>query len=318
MTTKRKAVYCDLDGTLCDVEHRRHHVPDRWDLFFAGMGDDTIITHTEQVLRALHAAGYDIVIGSARPDENRYKDITIDWLRRHKIPYSAIYLRTGGDYRKDSIVKVELLDQMIADGWDIQFALDDRDQVVKAFRDYGLPVFQVNAGDFDTNRVSKYVRDVQGKVLLDIMVGPSGAGKSTYIKKNYKPDDVISSDEVRRQLFGDYKDGQGHKPEELARTWDYVHSLIAARLNHGVFTVLDATNIKRKDRMSVLERLPKGVLARYVVICRNYDDILKTRDWRPEALVQKHYQTFKSNIKDILKGDDHPYVIVNDQREHKI
>jgi len=319
MNTKQKAIYCDLDGTLCNCEHRRHHLDgNRWDLFFGGMGDDTIIEHTEQVLRAMSAAGYAIVIGTARPDENGYKAATIEWLRRHDIPFDAIYMCAGGDYRKDSNVKVELLEQMLEDGWDIQFALDDRDGVVRAFRDYGLPVLQVNDGDFDKNKTSRYAKDNQGKVLLDIMVGPSGSGKSTYIEKNYKLSDVVSSDAVRDQLFGAHTDGRGHAPDELARTWSYVHSLVKARLDHGVFTVLDATNLRKKDRTAVLDQLPKGVLARYVVIDRMYDDKLKTRGWRPETLIAKHHQTFKATVKEVLKGDGHPYVIVSDQREHKI
>lgn len=317
--TNRKAVYCDMDGTVANCEHRRHHLDqNRWDLFFGSMGDDGVYEHTLNVLKALKAQGWAIVIGTARPNENDYHQICADWLARAGVEYDALYMRKGGDYRKDSIVKIELLEEMLADGWDIQFALDDRDQVVKAFRDYGLPVMQVNAGDFDTNKVSRYVKDNQGKVLLDIMVGPSGAGKSTYIEKNYKPSDVISSDAVREQLFGGHQEGQGHSQEELARTWSYVHSLVKARLEHGVFTVLDATNIKRKDRMTVLEHLPKGIMARYVVIDREYDQKLKTRGWRPETLISKHHNTFKSNLKDILKGDDHPYVVVDDKREHKI
>lgn len=314
-----KAVYCDMDGTLADCEHRRHHVEGNdWGKFFAGMCDDTIIKHTEEVLRALDAAGYCIIIGTARPNENGYKKMTEEWLKRHDIPYEAIYMRKGGDYRKDSIVKIELLDEMLADGWDIQFALDDRAQVVKAFREYGLPVLQVNDGDFDTPKASKFAKPFEGQVLLDMMVGPSGAGKSTYIAKNYQPGDVVSSDAVRDVLFGGHEDGRGHTPEDLARTWSYVHALVKARLDHGVFTVLDATNLRRKDRMAVLDRLPVGVLARYVVIDREYDQKLKTRGWRPESLVEKHHKSFKSAIKDILKGDDHPYVIVDDKREHKI
>lgn len=312
-----KAIYVDLDGTLCNCEHRRHHLEtNNWPGFFEGMCDDTIISHTEEVLRALHAAGYAIVIGSARPDENNYRQMTTEWLDRHNIPYSVIYLRKGGDYRKDSIVKIELLEQMMEDGWDIQFALDDRDQVVKAFRDYGLPVLQVNEGDFD-NRVPRYVRENQGKEMLHMMIGPSGAGKSTLIAKRYRPEDVVSSDEVRKQLFGSH-DGAGvHSPDNLALTWSYVHGLVKNRLEHGLFTVLDSTGLRRKDRLAVLDLVPAGYLVRYVVVCREYDDILRDRGWRPESLINKHYQAFKSAVKDVLKADNQPNVIVEDLRVRK-
>lgn len=317
--TDRKAVYCDLDGTLCNCEHRRHHLETNdWGSFFREMCNDTIYSHTEAVLRALHAAGYAIIIGSARPEDSNYRDMTIEWLKRHKIPYSGVYMRKAGDYRKDNIVKIELLEEMLNDGWDIHFALDDRESVVQAFRDYGLPVLQVNDGDFDTNKISKYVKQAQGQELLHIMVGPSGAGKSTYISKHYKESDVVSTDQIRVELFGSFDCAEAHTPENLARTWSYAHALIKTRLDHGIFTVLDATSIKKKDRTSVLELLPKGIQAAYIVIDREFDQKLKTRGWRPERLIEKHHNTFKSNLKDILKGDEHPYVWVIDAREHKV
>ena len=313
-----KSIYVDLDGTLCNCEHRRHHLEtNNWPGFFEGMCDDTIISHTEEVLRALHAAGYAIVIGSARPDENNYRQMTTEWLDRHSIPYSAIYLRKGGDYRKDSIVKIELLEQMLEDGWDIQFALDDRDQVVKAFRDYGLPVLQVNEGDFD-NRVPQFVKANQGKEMLHMLIGPSGAGKSTYIEKTYRPQDVVSSDQVRRELFGSHDAPQAHTPEGLALTWGIVHGTIRVRLEHGLFTVLDSTGLRRKDRLSVLELMPKGYLARYVVIDRDYDEKIRDRGWRPEGLIDKHHKSFKSAIKDVLKADSQPNVVVDDRRPSSI
>ena len=312
-----KAIYVDMDGTLANCEHRRHLVEvNNWPGFFEGMCDDTIITHTEEVLRALHAAGYAIIIGSARPDENNYRQMTTEWLDRHNIPYSAIYLRKGGDYRKDSIVKIELLDQMIEDGWDIQFALDDRDQVVKAFRDYGLPVMQVNEGDFD-NRQSRYVRDNQGKEMLHMMIGPSGAGKSTLIKQRYRPEDVVSSDQVRRDLFGSHDAAHVHNPDNLALTWAYTHKLVQARMECGLFTVLDSTGLRRKDRLSVLELVPHGYLVRYVVVDRDYDEKIKDRDWRPVALIDKHHQAMKSALKDVMKADGFGHIVVEDRRKKR-
>lgn len=314
---KTKAVYSDLDGTLCNCEHRRHYVETgNWASFFAGMCDDTIISHTETALRALHAAGYAIVIGTARPDEANYRQMTLEWLDRHNIPYSAVYMRDGGDYRKDSIVKVEILERMLNDGWDIQFAFDDRDQVVRAFRDYGLPVFQVNDGDFD-NKVPRFVKENQGKEMLHMMIGPSGSGKSTLIESRYRKEDVISSDEVRRQLFGSHDADHVHNPDNLALTWAYVHKLIQARMECGLFTVLDSTGLRRKDRLAVLDLVPKGYLVRYVVVCRPYDQILRDKDWRSEELVSKHYIKFKTALKDVLNADNQPNVIVEDTRTNK-
>ncbi len=314
---KKKAIWVDCDGTLASCELRRFHITEHndWKSFFEGIPDDTIYEHTEAVVRAMHAAGYAIVIVTARPDESTYKQMTIDWLDRHNIPYSAIYMRRGGDYRKDSIVKIELLQQIMDDGWDIKFALDDRTQVVSALREYGMPVMQVNDGDFDNE--PKYNKKFAGQQLLTMLVGVSGVGKSTYIEKHYDKSKVISSDKIREELFSSFTDPVCFTPDNMNLTWKYVHSLVKARLDVGLETILDSTSLRGRDRKSVLVLVPPGVIVKYVVLCRNYDEVLKTKGWRSEEIINKHWKTFKGNIKEILAGDSSPYVVVEDKREFK-
>lgn len=124
---------------------------------------------------------------------------------------------------------------------------------------------------------------------------------------------MVSSDQVRVQLFGDLR--LGHNPDDLALTWRMVHGQVKLRLENGLFTVLDATNLKRKDRLEVLKYVPRGIQVAYVVIDRPYEDKIRDRDWRPEELVDKHHRIFKSSIKDVLRGDDQPNVTVYDKRD---
>ena len=304
----RPSVIFDMDGTLADCEHRKVHLPN-WPKFFSDMHLDTPIEDVADLARLLQFH-VDILIVTARPDENDYRLKTENWLKENYIPYTKMYMRKGGDYRQDAIVKKAILQQILDEGWEPFLVVDDRPQVVKLWRAYGLTCLQC-ASDEDFCR-SKY----DGQCLFHMMVGPSGAGKSTYIEKNYKPHDIVSTDDIRVQLFGSLE--LGHNPEDLARTWNYAKSLVRARLENGVFTVLDATNIKRKDRIGFLDSvLPKGQLATYVVINRYIDDKLRDKGWRPEWLVVKHDQTFRSNIKDILNADDRGDVIVLDKREYK-
>src|SRR3546814_6369082 len=69
----------------------------------------------------------------------------------------------------------------------------------------------------------------------------------------------------------------GHSPEALARVWQLTHGLIKARLNAGVLTVLDATNLDQEDRLRVLSLLPRGVFARYVILDRDLREKEQTR-----------------------------------------
>lgn len=312
-----KAIIVDVDGTVANCEHRRFHLDtNNWPGFFGAMADDGVFEHTIEVINAMRAQGYKVLIVTARPDENDYMQVTKDWLAVNGITYDGFYMRQGGDYRKDNIVKQEILGRIWADGFEPVMAFDDRDQVVKMWREMGIPCLQVNEGDFD-NRVPKFVKANQGKEMLHMMVGPSGAGKSTLIKERYRPEDVISSDQVRRDLFGSHDAAHVHNPDNLALTWAYTHGLVKTRLECGLFTVLDSTGLRRKDRLSVLELVPNGYLVRYVVVDRDYDEKIKDRDWRPVALIDKHHQAMKSALKDVMKADGFGHIVVEDTRKRK-
>ena len=57
-------------------------------------------------------------------------------------------MRPEGDSRKDSIIKREIFDAEVRDRWRITGVFDDRQQVVRMWRQLGLTVFQVAEGDF--------------------------------------------------------------------------------------------------------------------------------------------------------------------------
>lgn len=137
----------DLDGTLSDLNHRLHHIqsqPKNWDAFFDGCGDDAPIPHIVQLARDLSGAA-SIVFVSGRSD--RVRSTTEDWLARHGL-LGRLYMRKDGDHRPDNIVKGELLDAVLADGYEPIMAFDDRNQVVAMWRARGVPCAQVADGDF--------------------------------------------------------------------------------------------------------------------------------------------------------------------------
>ena len=147
-------VIFDLDGTLADLTHRRHFVatkPKNWPAFFAGVDRDKCIEPIAMVARGFVLANR-VIICSGRPDNLR--EVTEQWLTKHVwgeqrwLSHAGLYMRTAGDYRADDIVKSELLDQIIADGFRPELAFDDRDRVVKMWRSRGIRCAQVAEGDF--------------------------------------------------------------------------------------------------------------------------------------------------------------------------
>lgn len=142
-------IIVDIDGTLADLTHRRHWVtskPKNWPAFNAGVQHDTVIEPVAALVRTLHAAFNTVILCSGRSEDLRAA--TVAWLKRHDIRWCGLYMRTAGDCRADDIIKSELLDQILLDGFNPEIAFDDRDRVVAMWRRRGLICAQVAEGNF--------------------------------------------------------------------------------------------------------------------------------------------------------------------------
>ena len=304
-----KAAIFDLDGTLCDCRHRLHHVTHGkrdWDAFFAGVPHDTLHEPIYAILVALRAERcYAIVLCSGRPEKCRAD--TVQWLERYEVPYDALYMRPDGDTRPDHEVKSQILEGIKADGYEPFVAIDDRDSICEVWRNAGIMTLQCAPSE-DTGPSS---------ALLTIMVGPSGSGKGYWILSNVvRREQVISSDQIREEMCGDFRD-----QSKNAEVFEAMHALASTRLKHGLAVVLDATHLRRKDRLTAVA-LAKGGPVRYVVINRPMADKRRDGGWRndvlkngePFDLIAAHEQTFNSQLKDILAGDGLPNISVIDLR----
>lgn len=134
-----------------------------------------------------------------------------------------------------------------------------------------------------------------------LMIGPSGAGKSTLANKLFPQHEIISSDAIRAEFCGDFR-VQTRNDEIFAE----VHRRTEHRLLLGQRVVVDATNLKTRDRqffINLSQRL--GVPLYYLVVNRSIDEKLATAGWRKEVngLIEKHDNTFQSNLRNILNGD---------------
>jgi FMN phosphatase YigB (HAD superfamily) len=145
-----KVIVFDIDGTLADVTHRRQYVatkPKNWAAWNAGMSRDTVHEDIRWMLMKLRRApGSQTILCSGRSDDTR--EVTEKWLSDNRIPFDALFMRRAGDYRQDSIVKVQLLQQIRQWHGEPFIWFDDRQQVVDAIRAEGVRVCQVAPGDF--------------------------------------------------------------------------------------------------------------------------------------------------------------------------
>lgn len=148
-----KTVIFDLDGTLALIDDRRKlSIKDNgkmdWNIFFDPKNIDLDKPNLPVIKSAqlFKDAGFTIVIFSGRDSISR--DATIDWLRDNKVPYDVLKMRPQGSYTPDDVLKKDWLDQLFPNKDDILCIFDDRDKVVKMWRDNGLTCFQVNYGNF--------------------------------------------------------------------------------------------------------------------------------------------------------------------------
>lgn len=132
------AILCDIDGTLAHgIGITRK--PYEWDK----VGTDTL---DSVIADLLGNTRHTVILMSGRDGSCQAE--TIKWLSDNHVRYDYLYMREAGDNRKDSIVKEEMYREHIEGKWNIEFVLDDRNQVVQMWRDLGLKVFQVADGNF--------------------------------------------------------------------------------------------------------------------------------------------------------------------------
>ena len=80
-----------------------------------------------------------------------------------------------------------------------------------------------------------------------VLIGAAGAGKSTFARRWFTPAEILSSDALRALIAGDPAD-QSVSQAAFAR----LHRQLGDRLRAGLLTVVDATNVQRAARRSLV------------------------------------------------------------------
>lgn len=143
-------VIFDVDGTLMNINHRRHHVeqkPKDFDAFREDMIHDTPNKDVVMMAKLLKEAGHRIIIATGRLEQDRA--LTITQLNDAGVEFDfAVFRGNWEKYKPDAEVKEGMLTDMKKCGFNPTMAFDDRNRVVDMWRRNGLRVFQVDKGDF--------------------------------------------------------------------------------------------------------------------------------------------------------------------------
>ncbi len=143
-------VIFDLDGTLANIDHRKHYIKDKdkvsdWYSFYKACVDDSPVESVASTFMALKQAGHHMVIFSGRSDIVERE--TVSWLYDNDIDFDRLMMRKEGDFTQDAILKQKWIGNYGYRG-KILMVFEDRKQVVDMWRKEGITCFQVAEGNF--------------------------------------------------------------------------------------------------------------------------------------------------------------------------
>lgn len=135
----------DIDGTIANPEKRIHYLLQEkkdWDSFYEECNTDTPIKPIIDLISKL-AFYHKIVFCTGRRESVRQK--TLNWLATYYdwVDTDDLLMRKDGDFRHDTLVKPELIE-----GLEVALILEDRNAMVKKWRELGHTCLQVADGDF--------------------------------------------------------------------------------------------------------------------------------------------------------------------------
>lgn len=147
----RKAIVVDIDGTVALRGEREWWDYDRVD---EDAPNEPVIDVVKLLYRSLLTTegGVKVFVMSGRDDTCYHA--TLDWLAEHHVPCHALLMRDPtlvddkGNKLADSDVKEALYREHIENDYEVVAVFDDRDSVVKRWRELGLLCLQVAEGDF--------------------------------------------------------------------------------------------------------------------------------------------------------------------------
>lgn len=131
----------DVDRTLALFDDRS---PYDWTKAASDRPNVPVVTVVQAL--AEHEDVDAIVVVSGRPEQAR--DLTETWLEKHGVPYNVLFLREDGNNEPDHHLKERILKTRIEPWFTVQGVIDDRDKVVRMWREQGLECLQVAPGNF--------------------------------------------------------------------------------------------------------------------------------------------------------------------------
>ena len=142
-----KKILCDIDHTISNAAWRDHMIGvSSWDEYHAEAEKDQVIEATVTLVRALYRCGHDVIGLTSRPI--KFRDLSIKWLVKHDVPIEKLIMRDENDFRPSPELKLDLAKKEFGNDLNrsVLLLIEDRDDVVAAFRAEGVACVHVRGG----------------------------------------------------------------------------------------------------------------------------------------------------------------------------
>ena len=121
---KKECIIIDIDGTLANLDHRVHLAqrknPD-WRSFHDEMDKDLLNTWCFRLIECFQQKGIGIILLTGRDDS--YREMTKQWLLKHRVFYHHLFMRLESDRREDAVVKRDIFEENIKENYKTLFVV---------------------------------------------------------------------------------------------------------------------------------------------------------------------------------------------------
>ena len=153
------SIVIDLDGTLSDCSGRVHPLQNGdWVSFHSELMNDEPMSDVRWFLENFGCGAFgpspdefvETIVCTGRSE--KYREQTLRWFADHDIFVDHLLMRPDNDYMPDHELKPKMLEEFFGSREkaleEVKFVIDDRDAVVEAWRNYGLPCWQCRSGGY--------------------------------------------------------------------------------------------------------------------------------------------------------------------------
>ena len=152
---RKNWIVVDLDGTLCDHSHRIHHAVNRdYETYHGELGKDELHLHIRMIVKGFLNLDPENNALLLTGRNEAWRTQTLHWLDLKNVAhfFDHLLMRSDKNWEPDHELKLRMLLDYFGGHFGAQesvaFILEDRDKVVRAFRDMGFKCLQVAQGDF--------------------------------------------------------------------------------------------------------------------------------------------------------------------------